>query len=56
MSFTVNLNSEMEFKYGEKMKVGGENGDRTHDLCIANAALSQLSYFPTDSETFVILH
>gem|GEM_PF-738429 len=26
---------------------GGDNGDRTHDLCIANAALSQLSYIPT---------
>src|SRR5262245_25111162 len=24
----------------------GEEGDRTLDLCIANAALSQLSYFP----------
>lgn len=28
---------------------GGDNGDRTHDLCIANAALSQLSYVPIDS-------
>ena len=27
--------------------VGGADGDRTHDLCIANAALSQLSYRPT---------
>ncbi len=35
---------------------GGEKGDRTHDLCIANAALSQLSYFPTDLETFDIVH
>ena len=26
---------------------GGEDEDRTHDLCIANAALSQLSYPPT---------
>jgi hypothetical protein len=25
---------------------GGEEGDRTLDLRIANAALSQLSYFP----------
>ena len=25
---------------------GGEEEDRTPDLCIANAALSQLSYFP----------
>ena len=26
---------------------GGADGDRTHDLSIANAALSQLSYGPT---------
>ncbi len=26
---------------------GGAEGDRTLDLCIANAALSQLSYRPT---------
>ncbi len=28
---------------------GGDNGDRTHDLCVANAALSQLSYIPERS-------
>ena len=28
-------------------KYGGAEGDRTLDLCIANAALSQLSYRPT---------
>lgn len=28
---------------------GGEEEDRTPDLCIANAALSQLSYVPIDS-------
>jgi hypothetical protein len=27
---------------------GGAEGDRTLDLCIANAALSQLSYRPTN--------
>ncbi len=27
-------------------KFGGDEGDRTPDLCIANAALSQLSYTP----------
>lgn len=27
---------------------GGDEGDRTPDLCIANAALSLLSYTPTD--------
>ena len=27
-------------------KVGGRGEDRTPDLCIANAALSQLSYAP----------
>ena len=25
---------------------GGDDGDRTHDLGVANAALSQLSYIP----------
>ena len=30
---------------------GGDEGDRTPDLCIANAALSQLSYTP--KQTFV---
>ena len=29
-----------------KLIVGGEDEDRTHDLRIANAALSQLSYPP----------
>ena len=28
-------------------KSGGADGDRTHDLSVANAALSQLSYGPT---------
>lgn len=30
--------------------VGGPDQDRTDDLCIANAALSQLSYRPTDDQ------
>ena len=30
-----------------KTKNGGADGDRTHDLQIANLALSQLSYCPT---------
>jgi hypothetical protein len=32
---------------GEFEDLGGADGDRTHDLSIANAALSQLSYGPT---------
>ena len=32
-------------------KVGGEEEDRTPDLCIANAALSQLSYPPIDKKS-----
>ena len=32
----------------EEKKIGGAEGDRTLDLCIANAALSQLSYRPTN--------
>ncbi len=27
---------------------GGDDGDRTHDLNIANVALSQLSYIPSE--------
>lgn len=34
---------------------GGDNGDRTHDLCIANAALSQLSYGPIFCSTANII-
>jgi hypothetical protein len=30
-----------------RLYVGGAEEDRTPDLCIANAALSQLSYRPT---------
>ncbi len=36
-----------------KLVVGGEDEDRTHDLRIANAALSQLSY-PPDVGIFYI--
>ena len=32
---------------GLRTKPGGADGDRTHDLSVANAALSQLSYGPT---------
>jgi hypothetical protein len=31
------------------VRVGGAEGDRTPDLLIANEALSQLSYSPTDA-------
>lgn len=32
---------------GNGYKIGGDEGDRTPDLGIANAALSHLSYIPT---------
>src|SRR5687767_13655865 len=32
--------------HSRRFEYGGEEEDRTPDLCIANAALSQLSYFP----------
>ena len=32
-----------------KQVIGGEDEDRTHDLRIANAALSQLSYPPDEA-------
>ncbi len=37
---------------GQELNTGGEEEDRTPDLCIANAALSQLSYSPT-SQYFI---
>ncbi len=33
---------------------GGAEGDRTLDLRIANAALSQLSYHPTEGSEFYL--
>ena len=35
---------------------GGDEGDRTPDLCIANAALSQLSYTPKQIQFFSHRH
>ena len=37
-----------------KQVIGGEDEDRTHDLRIANAALSQLSYPPTSARFYII--
>src|SRR5690606_12585631 len=34
---------------GFSLSIGGADGDRTHDLRIANATLSQLSYRPVES-------
>lgn len=34
-----------------KFYIGGLEGNRTLDLCVANAALSQLSYIPTGVKT-----
>ena len=35
------------------MNFGGDEEDRTPDLRIANATLSQLSYAPTDAAKFI---
>ena len=46
---TKNACENMRLIVGLKPKefgCGGEEEDRTPDLCIVNAALSQLSYFP----------
>ena len=32
---------------------GGDDGDRTRDLSVANAALSQLSYIPTEANAML---
>ncbi len=34
------------------LSAGGPGGVRTHDLCVANAALSQLSYKPTSTNYY----
>lgn len=39
-------NDKRLFKLGGVIHFGGLEGDRTLDLCDANAALSQLSYEP----------
>jgi hypothetical protein len=36
-----------EFLKNSRVIIGGDEGDRTPDLGIANAALSRLSYIPT---------
>jgi hypothetical protein len=40
------LSPDLIFLVGIIWDPGGPDGDRTHDLRIANAALSQLSYQP----------
>ena len=40
-------NKKPALRAGFCLSIGGAEGDRTLDLCIANAALSQLSYRPT---------
>jgi len=44
------LYTQYEFGELEGKQVGGDDGIRTHDLCSAIAALSQLSYIPTGTE------
>jgi hypothetical protein len=41
------------FNITPSLKIGGAEGDRTPDLSIANAALSQLSYCPDMLSSFV---
>ncbi len=38
-----------------KGKSGGDDGIRTHDLCSAIAALSQLSYIPTRTTEYILI-
>ena len=42
----INNNKALQCNTLQGLCPGGEEEDRTPDLCIANAALSQLSYFP----------
>ena len=50
------LFNKQKWKWSERLETsrplsgGGEEEDRTPDLCIANAALSQLSYPPARGE------
>ena len=41
----------LKLKVLDFVKSGGDRGTRTPDLRVANAALSQLSYIPTKTET-----
>ena len=41
---------------GIQMPIGGDEEDRTPDLRIANATLSQLSYAPTNVTKFITGH
>ena len=55
-AFKVNSAGADKKKGAEKFRAlmcGGPNEDRTHDLRIANAALSQLSYRP---EVHILQH
>jgi hypothetical protein len=45
------LASSMPTDRGESAAPSGAEGDRTPDLCLAKAALSQLSYSPGASTT-----
>jgi hypothetical protein len=49
----VRANKKARSKTIGLWEYGGAEGDRTLDLCIANAALSQLSYRPSIS---AVLH
>ena len=40
--------------YAALASSNGDNGIRTRDLCVANAALSQLSYIPMSNFYYII--
>ena len=50
--FNESSQNEKRRPVEQRKKLGGDDGDRTHDLGIANAALSQLSYVPKWGATF----
>ena len=43
---SVKIKTRSAYCKTRKFYIGGLEGDRTLDLCVANAALSQLSYKP----------
>jgi hypothetical protein len=52
--FSVLIHKKILYKKEWKRKLSGDEGARTPDLGIANAALSQLSYIPTIKNDFYI--
>ena len=52
-SYALNCHQQKSQAFAWLFYFGGEDGDRTHDLIDANAALSQQSYPPTEGPRII---